>query len=106
MTVQKTSAALYDEYKDRMQKIADVRNAASVLGWDQETYLPEKGAGFRGQQLTTLSTIAHELSTSPALGDLLRELKERTDLDDIQRKNVQLSAEDFEKQRKYPASFV
>lgn len=106
MTVQKTSAALYDEYKARMQKIADVRNAASVLGWDQETYLPEKGAGFRGQQLTTLSTIAHELSTEPALGDLLRELKERSDLDDIQRKNVQLSAEDFEKQRKYPASFV
>ncbi|WP_423737484.1 carboxypeptidase M32 [Chitinophaga caseinilytica] len=106
MTVQKTSADLYQDYTARMQQIADVRNSVSILGWDQETYLPEKGAEFRGRQITTLSTISHELSTSPALGDLLQELKSRQDLDDVQRRNVELSAEDFEKQRKYPGSFV
>ncbi|WP_341841255.1 carboxypeptidase M32 [Chitinophaga caseinilytica] len=106
MTVQKTSADLYQDYTARMQQIADVRNSVSILGWDQETYLPEKGAEFRGRQITTLSTISHELSTSPALGDLLQELKSRQDLDDVQRRNVELSAEDFEKQRKYPSSFV
>lgn len=106
MTVQKTTSALYEEYKGKMQKIADVRNAMAVLGWDQETYLPPAGAHFRGQQLTTLSTIAHEMFTEPALGELLGELYQRTDLDNVQKKNIELSLEDYDKNRKYPAAFV
>ncbi|WP_346318997.1 carboxypeptidase M32 [Chitinophaga sp. YIM B06452] len=106
MTVQKTSAELYEQYKAKMQQIADVRNAMAVLGWDQETYLPEKGAAFRGQQLTTLSTLAHELFTHEALGNLLQELHQRRDLTAIQQKNIALSLEDYEKNRKYPAAFV
>ncbi|RPE09798.1 carboxypeptidase M32 [Chitinophaga lutea] len=106
MTVQKTSADLYQDYVEKMQKIADVRNAMSVLGWDQETYLPPAGATFRGRQLTTLSTIAHELFADESLGGLLRELGNRTDLSAIQQKNVALSLEDYEKNRKYPAAFV
>ncbi len=106
MTVQKTSAELYEEYKKKMQQIADVRNATAVLGWDQETYLPEKGAAFRGQQLTTLSSLAHELFSHESLGSLLRELQQRNDLTAIQKKNVTLSLEDYEKNRKYPAAFV
>lgn len=106
MTVQKTTSALYEEYKGKMQKIADVRNAMAVLGWDQETYLPPAGAHFRGQQLTTLSSIAHEMFTEPALGELLGELHQRTDLDNVQKKNIELSLEDYDKNRKYPAAFV
>ncbi|WP_119078653.1 carboxypeptidase M32 [Chitinophaga alhagiae] len=106
MTVQKTSADLYQDYVEKMQKIADVRNAMSVLGWDQETYLPPAGAAFRGRQLTTLSTIAHELFADEALGALLQELNSRTDLSAIQQKNAALSLEDYEKNRKYPAAFV
>lgn len=106
MTVQKTSAELYEEYKKKMQQIADVRNATAVLGWDQETYLPEKGAAFRGQQLTTLSSLAHELFSREDLGGLMRELEQRNDLTAIQKKNVTLSLEDYEKNRKYPAAFV
>ncbi|MGN7721133.1 carboxypeptidase M32 [Chitinophaga sp. 22620] len=106
MTVQKTSAELYEQYKAKMQQIADVRNAMAVLGWDQETYLPEKGAAFRGQQLTTLSSLAHELFTHEALGNLLQELRQRHDLTAIQQRNVTLSLEDYEKNLKYPAAFV
>lgn len=98
--------ALYDDFKAKMQKITDVRMATAVLGWDQETYLPEKGAGFRGQQITTLSSIAHELSTEKALGDLLRELHQRHDLDAVPKRNVDLALEDYEKHLKYPAPFV
>ena len=65
MNLTKTSEELYSEYCERMQKIADVKYAAAVLQWDQETYIPPKGAGFRGRQLATLSEIAHEWSTRP-----------------------------------------
>lgn len=90
-----------------MQQIADIRNAMAVLGWDQETYLPEKGAAFRGQQITTLSAISHELFTADALGDLLTQLQQNSNtLDAVSAKNVALSLEDYEKNKKYPANFV
>jgi carboxypeptidase Taq len=97
---------LYEEYTSRMQQIADVRNAIAVLGWDQETYLPEKGAAFRGQQITTLSTLSHELFVKEELGQVLEELNNRADLDAGAKKNVELSLEDYRKNKKYPASFV
>ncbi|WP_212002423.1 carboxypeptidase M32 [Chitinophaga sp. HK235] len=106
MTGSKSTAEQYTRYKLKMQKIADVKNAMAVLGWDQETYLPEKGAAFRGQQLTTLSTIAHELFTEEDLGTLLHELHNHSDLDALQQKNIALSLEDYEKNKKYPAAFV
>lgn len=106
MLVKKATADLYAEYKTKMEQVADVRNAIAVLSWDQETYLPEKAANFRGQQITTLSTIAHEMFTNEALGTLLHELSSRTDMDERKMKNVALSLEDYEKNKKYPAAFV
>jgi carboxypeptidase Taq len=41
-----------------------IHSAASVLGWDQETYLPPAAAGHRAAQLAWLSSRAHELATS------------------------------------------
>ena len=97
---------LYSDYKTKMQKIADVKYAAAVLQWDQETYLPPKGNEFRGRQLATLSEIAHEQFTTDAMGDLLNELNNKTDLCDSGKINVQLSLEDYTRNKKLPAKFV
>ena len=65
---------LYGEYKAKMQKIADVRYAAALMQWDQETYLPPKGAESRGRQIATLTEIAHEQFTDEKLVNILQEL--------------------------------
>jgi carboxypeptidase Taq len=101
-----TTVELYTTYESKMRQIADIRNAAGVLQWDQETYLPRKGATLRGQQISTLSAIAHELFSKPELGSLLADLSARDDLSPSQKRNVALSREDFDKNRKYPAPFV
>ncbi len=102
-----STATQYETYKGKMQQIADIRNAIAVLSWDQETYLPEKGAAFRGQQITTLSSLSHELFTADQLGELLETLnKEKQHLEPVAAKNVALSLEDYQKNKKYPASFV
>src|ERR1700743_2860420 len=82
MVLTKSSQDLYSEYTARMQKIADVKFSASVLQWDQETYLPPKGAEFRARQIATLSEIAHEWLIAPEFGHLLEELHARQDLQD------------------------
>ena len=97
---------LYDQYQQLKLKAADINNAAAVLGWDQETYMPVKSAPFRGRQLATLAAMGHEIVTSDTYGNLLNELAEKTDLTDVQYQNIRLSLEDYEKAKKLPASFV
>jgi len=106
MTLTKPSQELYSEYTARMQKIADVKFSAAVLQWDQETYLPPKGAEFRARQLATLSEIAHEWLIAPEFGHLLEELHTRQDLPADQQRNVALSLEDYNKQKKFTPAFV
>jgi carboxypeptidase Taq len=106
MILTKPTKELYASYSDRMQKIADVKYAAAVLEWDQETYLPLKGAEFRGRQLASLSEIAHEWLTAVELGELLQELQQRGDLAEDEHRNVELSLEDYNKQKKFTPAFI
>ncbi len=96
----------YEAYRAHMRKLADVRAALALMQWDQETYLPSKGAGFRAQQIATLAEMAHELASSEALGSLLETLEQSDGLNITERKNVTLTREDYIKQKKYPPSFV
>jgi carboxypeptidase Taq len=101
-----TSPNLYEEYKASMQKIADVKHAIAVLQWDQETYLPAQGAHFRGQQISTLSEIAHNLFSDDELGKILKELSAKEGLNSEEKRNITLSLEDYEKNKKYSSEFV
>lgn len=96
----------YALYVEKMQQIADVSYAAAVLNWDEETYLPENGAGMRARQMATLSGIAHDWFTDNSLGELLKELLQSDGLGEPERKNVERTAEDYDKNKKYSADFV
>lgn len=100
------TSALYQDYCSSLRKVADLRYASALLQWDQETYLPSKGAAIRGQQIATLSETAHLFFTDDKLGGLLRELSERADLSPEQQLNVTLTLEDYNRQKKFSAAFV
>ncbi len=100
-----SSKQLYDQYRQQMQKVADVKYSAAVLQWDQETYLPPKGADFRARQLATLSETAHQMFTDEKTGALLQELLSK-DLPSDEKRNVQLSWEDYSRLKKLTPEFV
>lgn len=101
-----TPAALYAQYEAKMRKIADLKNTAAVLEWDQETFLPPKGAAARSRQLATLRSTAHAWFTDPEMAGMLTRLAEDEKLGEIERRNVALTREDYDKQNKYPPAFV
>src|SRR5215218_298372 len=101
-----TSPELYERYRQKMRLIADVKNANALLQWDQETYLPPKGAAFRGQQISTLSEISHRLFSEAELGDLLQELLSKDGLSASEKRNVERTHEDYIKNKKYSSEFV
>ncbi len=100
------SKKLYQDYTQQLRKIADTRYAAALLQWDQETYMPPKGAAFRAQQVATLSEISHELFTRDTFKNLLQDLMACGDLEDAQQKNVALSWYDYTQQQKLSGEFV
>ena len=97
---------LYNEYVTHLQKAADINNASALLEWDQETYMPSKGAEHRARQLATLASQAHDILTSERLATVLRLLAVDETLSDMQKANVRLSLRDHEKNKKLPSSFV
>ena len=44
----------------RLLEIQRINSAASVLSWDQETYMPAGGGTARAEQIATLQGIAHQ----------------------------------------------
>ena len=80
MVATETTDDAYEALLDRYGKIASLESAAGVLGWDQQTKMPEGGAPARGQQLAALSGVTHDLLTDDRFGELLSTL-ERADLD-------------------------
>src|SRR5262245_42282628 len=67
-----------DELKARLLEVEDLKAAASVLRWDQMTYMPPGGGMARGRQTATLSRLAHETFTDAAVGRLLDRLESET----------------------------
>lgn len=101
-----SSAELYAKYVSELQEIADLRYAAALLQWDQETYMPPAGAAMRARQVATLSELAHERFTRKEFGDLLEFLSQSSDLEPAQADNIRLSLYDYHQLAKLPPSFV
>jgi len=86
--------------RNKLAEISDIRTATSLLGWDQQTYMPPQSGEGRGYQMSTLESIAHTKFTSPAIGRLLDKLQsfaETLDPDSDDRRLVEVTRRDYEK---------
>jgi len=61
----------YKELCTLAREISLIQSTASVLGWDQETYMPPKSLDHRARQIAYLSANAHALATSDRFRSLL-----------------------------------
>jgi carboxypeptidase Taq len=96
----------YAFYQQHLRKLADVMFSTAILQWDQETYMPPKGAAMRAQQLATMSGIAHEISIDKNFAETLRRLGSDNTLDPRRKKNIALSLKDLTTREKYTTAFV
>ncbi|HEX5997994.1 MAG TPA: carboxypeptidase M32 [Hyphomicrobiaceae bacterium] len=105
----KSVEAQLAELKHRLLEASDIASAAAVLGWDQQTYMPKGGAAARGRQGATLSRLAHERLTDPAVGRLLDNLAAYADglpedADDACL--IRVARRDYDRAVKLPAEFI
>ncbi|GGJ37093.1 carboxypeptidase M32 [Deinococcus roseus] len=97
------------ELKHLIGQISDLGGAMGLLSWDQETYMPPKGAEARAQQMATLARISHELMTGEKMGGLLEDLKgfeEQQAADSMDAAMIRVARRDHEKRTRIPVDFV
>ena len=97
-------------------EIQRINSAASLLAWDQETYMPAGGGEARAEQISTLQGIAHQKLISPNIERLLAkwvdpatgEIREDPGdgWDEPTRSLLREVWRDFSRARKLPSDFV
>ena len=93
------------ELKTRLAEIHDLNKIGWVLGWDQRTMMPPKGAAVRAEQLATVQRVAHEKFTSDEIGRLLEGLRpyeESLPYDSDEASLIRVARRDYEKARRVP----
>jgi carboxypeptidase Taq len=98
-----------DNLKQHLQEIYDLESIASLLSWDQSTYMPPEGSTARGRQLALAARLAHERQVDPALGHLLDTMEAATaDLpyDSDEASLVRLARRDFDRASRVPAEHL
>ncbi len=98
-----------DRLKDRLAEVTDLTKAATLLLWDQRVMMPPGGAEARAEAMATVSQIAQERFTDPAVGKLLDELRgleESSDYDSFEASLIRVTRRDYEKEVRVPPELV
>jgi carboxypeptidase Taq len=61
----------FEALRERMAALADLRNVAQLLDWDQQTMMPPRGAAARAETVATVQRISHDMFVSDETGRLL-----------------------------------
>src|SRR6266446_4967173 len=109
LAMSRTPEHAYTDLTDRLQATALLESCASVLGWDEQTYMPPGGAAHRANQLSLLAGMCHERSTAPVIGELLSELESSSltrSADSAVAANVREARRDYDRTTKLPRRLV
>jgi carboxypeptidase Taq len=91
--------------RSKLGEIHDLVKAGGLLGWDQQTIMPPRGAEVRAQQLGTIGKVAHEMFIADEVGNLLEELRpygESLDYDTDDASLLRAVQRDYDKSTRVP----
>jgi carboxypeptidase Taq len=98
-----------DELKKRFAVVNDLMQAAAVLSWDQQTYMPSRGVSARAEQLATLDKLAHEHFIADENGALLDDLSDSAvtlPYDSDEASLIRVTRREYDKAKRVPPALV
>lgn len=90
---------------ERIDELETLAGVASVIGWDEQTYMPPAAAETRGKQSALLSKLQHARATAPEVGEWLGVLSAQ-DLGDIPRAALRRALRNYKRGTLLPAKLV
>jgi len=98
-----------EQLRGRLAELTDLRNATQLLGWDQQTMMPPRGAPARAESLATLNRISHELFVAAETGRLLDAAERQLDgaePDSDDARLIRVTRRRWEKARRVPSDLA
>ncbi len=99
----------YEELIRRSREESLLDSCASLLEWDEETYMPRGGAEHRGDQMALLAGLLHERATDPRVGELLAEVEGSAivrDPESVAAANIREMRRMYDRSTRLPRSLV
>ncbi len=90
---------------ERIDELDGIAGISSIIGWDEQTYMPPAAAETRGKQSALLSKLLHERSTAPEVGEWLAALSTQ-DLAEIPRAAVRRARRNYQRSTLLPSRLV
>jgi carboxypeptidase Taq len=71
------------------EQINSLNNILSIIGWDYATFMPPSSSSSRQNEITTLSSLVHTMSTSPKVAELISNAEQdKSSLDEWELANL------------------
>lgn len=80
--------------------------ATAVAHWDLETYMPESGAGARGEALAKISSLRQKMFLDKAFTDLIKKGQKQKGLNDYERGVIRSLTRSLKFYKALPADFI
>ena len=96
--VSKHEARLYELWGE----IRDLRSMQELLDWDQETYMPKKGAMSRSHICGTVASLKHRAVTSNELWDVIEACAQEAEPGSVLEAQAEAARKDAERARRIP----
>ncbi len=104
----KTTPA-YDALCAHLRSVGHLTSIAALVSWDQETYMPPKGAPMRAEQSSLLAEITHQRLTDPRVGEWISACEADATLNkkgSVTAANIREMRRDYDRRTKLPSSLV
>ena len=97
---------LLAQFDELQKKLYAFGHTQMLVNWDGSTFAPEKSVEGRGITASLLAGESHKLMTSEETGKLIQELQKLEDLDEKDKRNVDVFAKEYKKITCIPAEEV
>ena len=95
-----------NDLKEYFTEIKRLNYINSLLGWDQETYMPSGSVSGRSKQLSLVQKLIHQRLTSPKVSELIQKAKKIENLSDMEAAMIRESEREHLLATKLPEKLV
>ena len=95
-----------ESYRNHLREIYKLSSAISLLEWDQETTLQDKGMKARGEAIGYLTRRAFDLKMAPELGEWIENLEQDPELSSEVAGSVRFHGMEYRRKRAIPPRLV
>ncbi|UCG03503.1 MAG: carboxypeptidase M32 [Candidatus Heimdallarchaeota archaeon] len=96
----------YEVLLEKYGEIYLLGTLRGVLYWDLNTYMPKNALNFRTKQFNWLQQFIHKRWTNPEFGSLIKQSEADQELNDVQKRNIELLRREYENKTVLPSELV